>query len=402
MIFSRSRHVWAAAAAIVLPVAAASACSSDRDVFVGRDCGQGLCNESTGFTSPDAGLDSGTATSPDVPMCAVTTCAAPRATCPSSAYPCDVDLSRDNENCGGCGIRCGNGVDSNWSCVDGQCTFACGNAASGTGNQGADCDNDPTNGCEVDILFDNDNCGDCGYACPEGKSCTLGKCLSLCDMMAMYFGLPDDCGNGLCTNFNYDDANCGACGNACDPTGPSLPKLPADMHYGCGSATCGKTKCNDPNRANCNGDTSDGCETAIHDNANCAFCGDTCAPGKQCILTTGNRYVCACEDDAETLCGSTCERLDEDPNNCGACNRICPGTYSPHFAAACTHGVCGGRCEDGYADCDALPDNGCEVDIRVDNRNCGACGKTCLPDQVCAEGKCLVAPCESGPETTAK
>ena len=400
MNLSLSRLGWAAT--LVLSIIAASACSSGRDVFVGQDCERGFCNDDIGFVSPDAGSDAAAVTPEDGPMCPVTTCTAPRATCSTSAFPCDVDLLNDNENCGGCGIRCGGAFDSNWRCVEGKCTFACGNADLGPGTQGADCDNDPTNGCEVNTLFDANNCGACGYACPAGKSCTLGQCFSLCDLMGLYAGMPDSCGDFVCTNFNYDDANCGGCGNVCDPTGPDLPALPSDMHYGCSGAKCGASKCNDPSKANCNGDKSDGCEATLHTNEHCGYCGDTCAPGKQCLLGNGNVYRCTCEDDSETLCGHTCQVLDQDPTNCGACNNVCPGTFSPHYAATCTKGVCGGKCETGYADCDGLPDNGCEIDFRIDSRHCGACGSACAPGQVCAEGKCLVAPCEGGPETTAK
>ena len=399
MILSHSRV--GLAVAIVLPIVAASACSSNRDVFIGLDCEQGFCNDET-FGTPDAGPDAPIVTAPEVPMCAVTTCAAPRATCPSSAFPCDVDLSSDNENCGGCGISCGTAMDTNWRCVEGKCTFACGNAAFSVGNQGSDCDGDPTNGCEVDTLFDNNNCGACGYVCPEGKSCTAGQCWSLCDLMGIYMGMPDSCGPYTCTNFSYDDVNCGGCGNVCDPTGPDLPALPSDMRYGCSGAACGAKKCNDPSKGNCNNDTSDGCETALHTNENCAFCGDECAPGKECLLGTDNQYHCFCEDDNETLCDGTCQILDQDPTNCGACNNLCPGTFSPHYVATCTKGICGGACEPGYADCDGLPDDGCEIDVRIDSRHCGACGVACAPGQVCAEGKCLVAPCESEPGTTAK
>jgi hypothetical protein len=396
---SHSRAGWAVA--IVLSISAASACSSERDVFVGQDCERGLCDNNETFGGADAGAEASSVSPEGAPMCPVTTCTPPRTTCPTSAFPCDVDLMNDNENCGGCGIRCGTSFESNWRCVEGKCQFACGNAGFGTNYQGADCDHDPTNGCESNTLFDNDNCGGCGYVCPAGKSCLLGQCFSGCDFAAMYMGLPDEC-SGVCTDLRFDKDNCGTCGTVCDPTGPNLPALPSDMHYGCGGGECGVSKCNDNGKANCNQDKSDGCETTLHTNQNCGFCGDTCAPGKECLPGNDNVYHCFCLDDTETLCGNKCQLLDQDPNNCGACNNLCPGTYSPHFVATCTKGICGGQCEAGYADCDGLPDNGCEIDVRIDNRHCGACGNACSANQVCADGKCQVAPCEGEPETTAK
>jgi hypothetical protein len=39
-----------------------------------------------------------------------------------------------------------------------------------------DCDKDPTNGCETDIMNDNDNCGRCGNQCSDIEICRLGFC----------------------------------------------------------------------------------------------------------------------------------------------------------------------------------------------------------------------------------
>ncbi|MDF2696327.1 MAG: Tryptophan synthase alpha chain, partial [Labilithrix sp.] len=224
-----------------------------------------------------------------------------------------------------------------------------------------------------------------------GFGCRRGECVNGCQQG----NKPDKC-NGVCTNVVFDDKNCGTCGNVCDPTGPNLPPLPTGMYYGCQAGVCGQRRCGIPNTADCNGELSDGCEAKLHTSENCNTCGDACAPGKQCLQITGNTYGCLCDDDEETLCGTACRRLDDDPMNCGGCDRVCPGAFLPHFSVTCTNGVCGGRCGDGYADCDGLTDNGCEVDTRIDNRNCGACGHACLPGQVCSAGKCLMAPCDAG------
>ncbi|MGD8641416.1 MAG: MopE-related protein [Gammaproteobacteria bacterium] len=39
-----------------------------------------------------------------------------------------------------------------------------------------DCDKDPANGCETDIMNDNDNCGACGNQCSDLDICKLGFC----------------------------------------------------------------------------------------------------------------------------------------------------------------------------------------------------------------------------------
>ncbi len=323
-------------------------------------------------------------------MCPVTTCSLPWATCPSSKFPCSSNLLTDDENCGGCGIRCA-GFDittaSKWSCVGGKCVFGC--AFMGRRN----CDDDPTNGCEVSLDYDDDNCGDCGIKCPEGTFCNEGSCVDACAI----YNLPDSCGGFSCTNLQKDDANCGTCGNACDPKGPNLPALGGGLYYGCVDGTCGRAKCDNPNKADCNSDLSDGCEAQLHTNEHCGGCFDACPEGKTCGWVFGSIYACLCLDDAETFCeNGGCVQLADDPNNCGGCNNVCPGRNRPHFEVTCSYGTCGGQCASNYADCDGLTENGCEANTSVDNRNCGACGNACLPDQVCFQGNCLVAPCDAG------
>ncbi len=373
---------------LLLPLVAIGACSERTSQVIGFDS----TRDGQGFGTPDAGGVEGqdASTSEPVLMCPVTTCSLPWATCPTSKFPCDIDLLNDNDNCGGCGISCSDGTPlSNWSCVEGKCTFGCERGY-------ADCDGDPTNGCEAS-LGDSSSCGDCGNKCPGDSDCQKNECVNGC----LQGNKPDIC-DDECTNLDFDNYNCGTCGTVCDPTGPNLPPLPDDMYYGCGAGVCGRRRCAIPNAADCNGRVSDGCEVMLHTNENCNSCGDACPPGKECrqLSVMGSTFGCLCEDDGEALCPRGCTSLDDDPTNCGGCDRVCPGMYRPHFSAICTHGVCGGQCSDGYADCDKIAENGCEVDTRVDNRNCGACGHACLPDQACSAGKCVVAPCDGAPGET--
>ncbi len=378
-----------AAILVTLATALASACSERRDVDLGREA------EIPSFTAPDAG-DAGAeedAFTPDVSMCPVTTCSAPWVTCATSKFPCDVNVLYDDENCGGCGIRCpgSGGKQDSWTCVAGECVHSC---QKGYG----DCDGDPSNGCEAYLLSNFfapiTNCGECGRACPDGQVCSNSTCVDLCTTRP---GMPDKCGPTTCVNFQTDDRNCGSCGVVCDRMGPNLPRLPPDAYYGCTDGECGKAKCLLPIKADCNDDPSDGCETRLNTNDHCTGCNDKCPAGKTCMNRDGV-WGCQCAD-GETVCGSTCVTLGDDPLNCGACNNACPGRLRPHFEPSCTFGVCGGACENGYADCDGLKDNGCETNTRVDNRNCGGCGIACLPDQVCSGGTCLFAPCEGAGTT---
>ncbi len=40
----------------------------------------------------------------------------------------------------------------------------------------ADCDGAPESGCEVDLLHDEESCGECGKGCEGDKNCQQGKC----------------------------------------------------------------------------------------------------------------------------------------------------------------------------------------------------------------------------------
>lgn len=57
--------------------------------------------------------------------------------------------------------------------VNGTCTLACNTSFE-------DCDSDPTNGCEIDLLKDKANCGACGEACFYG--CQQGTCADPIDV----------------------------------------------------------------------------------------------------------------------------------------------------------------------------------------------------------------------------
>lgn len=79
----------------------------------------------------------------------------------------------DVNNCGACGAPCSTNHIAVNACTDGQCTGTC-----DTGF--ADCNaNKRLDGCETNILFDNNNCGACANACPGGFFCGGGFCVAL-------------------------------------------------------------------------------------------------------------------------------------------------------------------------------------------------------------------------------
>lgn len=89
-----------------------------------------------------------------------------------------ADLLNDTGNCGSCGNGCrAPGPNQKRACKKGLCEYEC---ATGF----ADCNGDPTDGCEVDLRAHPANCGACGNKCNTdlGQPCIEGQCLmTACD-----------------------------------------------------------------------------------------------------------------------------------------------------------------------------------------------------------------------------
>ncbi len=125
---------------------------------------------------------------------------------------CEIDVSKSIANCGGCGMACSSNHVPTPACAAGACTGTC---ATGF----ADCNNDKrTDGCEADISNSPVDCGGCGQACSSNHvpapSCFLGSCNGAC---ANGFA---DCNHNLHTDgceidLSNDPNNCGACGLSC-------------------------------------------------------------------------------------------------------------------------------------------------------------------------------------------
>jgi hypothetical protein len=100
-------------------------------------------------------------------------------------------------------------------------------------------------------------------------------------------------------------------------------------------------------------------------------------------------------DDAE-CCDGACVDLQVDPSHCGVCGLVC----GPSTTCA------GGRCqcadadhEDCNGDLDLNGGDGCEVDLRTDVENCGACRSSCTDQNVeigtCVGRTCVIAACDA-------
>ena len=81
---------------------------------------------------------------------------------------CETILQIDVNNCGACGVVCQGAAGVPPVCSVGKCELDC---PSGTD----DCNMNPNDGCETNVLDDAQNCGACGLAC-MGSPCVAGGC----------------------------------------------------------------------------------------------------------------------------------------------------------------------------------------------------------------------------------
>jgi hypothetical protein len=210
-----------------------------------------------------------------------------RSRCLTACNACNKDTSR---LCGTCGsyVCCGSGR----TCCSGYCT---------------------------DVADDVLNCGGCGFACePPGPyefgACIDGRCEYVCADGAVYC-------DETCTFLDSDPANCGACGNVCGGSNPNC------VDGECSGCPSGLVLCGDR------------CVDLAFDRENCGACGQDCGPGFVCAAGTCCDPLtqhCGVEECVSPYvnCGGNCVLLDTDPNNCGACGRVCAG--------GCENGECHG------------------------------------------------------------
>jgi len=299
-----------------------------------------------------------------------------------SANGCEADIT-SVDACGGCGSVCA--YDNTVAqCVDGSCEPA------GCVEPYIDCDGEDGL-CETfaETLLD---CGGCGVACGDPDratpACVEGACI-VDECLGNYGDCNDDIADGCELQLNVND-HCGGCGMGCAFAG-SLTS--------CTSGTCVIEACA-PGYADCDGSAITACDDLASD-GHCGGCGRACT-----VDALDNVSAAGCVDrDCETTCEPLFGDCDGDPgcetpltsvNNCGSCGGVCS---PPHAVGVCDDGSCGvGGCDQGWADCDGDPQNGCETDTgRPDN--CGGCGIQCqlVPDPIGCDGDiCTGIVCPEG------
>ena len=301
---------------------------------------------------------------------------------------CEVDLRADPTHCGSCTTLC-NPPNGTAGCNMGQCTIAmC--------REGfRDCDMNPTNGCEIDTNNTVTHCGMCGNVCPTRANaiaaCVMGTCDQSC--RAGFQECDGNAANGCEVDIRTDANNCGGCNFACRV---------ANATAACAMGRCAVGMCN-AGFADCNMMAADGCEVNTQvDETHCGSCATVCmAPGGTPVCRAGMCGINMCNvglEDCDMSAGNGCEvNTQTDVRNCGGCGSVC---NVPNATAGCAAGRCTvASCNAGFADCNTMAADGCEVNTRADLNHCGGCGMACRPANAtgaCNTGRCEVMACNAG------
>lgn len=329
-------------------------------------------------------------------------CAATDTCCPGIGCR---NLDEDEDNCGICGNPCGAGE----TCVAGVCTCggttaALGEDACPESGGGLEANICCGTSCR-DVSRDDANCGMCGLVCGLHSACTDRRCEcdapTATETWADCNGDRNNFGNDGCevnvrrTDEAPNPPNCGACGRTC---------MPAQATGRCAMGACAIASCG-TNFADCNSSATDGCETPTNTLTNCGGCGAACDTSRAdgCNGTScrcGGTAACGSSD---RCCGGACVPRTS-MSHCGACGAACDATRADNCDGTncrCGSGLqcgasercCGGTCvpRTSTSHCGACG-TACNLEL-ADNCNGTACrcggGAACSGTQRCCGGTCV-------------
>jgi alpha-tubulin suppressor-like RCC1 family protein len=305
-------------------------------------------------------------------------CDADRADCDENpANGCEVDLSGDRDHCGSCDTVC-DAENTSPSCSAGRCVYACTTGFS-------DCDTTAPD-CET-MLGDGTNCASCGDACGAGRFCSTLGATPTCAV---------DCPTGTvcgtsCVDVATSTAHCGGCGMPCGG---------GEAMWSCVSRSCVVTDCN-MGFADCDGSDTNGCEVNLRTSlTDCGGCGMRCdPPNSSGVCSSTGCGIALCDagfGDCDSIVATGCETDLRTLSNCGGCGLACAPANATPSCSAMTCAIA--ACLAGYADCGGGVGDGCETSTRTLS-DCGGCGVSCaLPNagETCSAGTCEVTTCEPG------
>ncbi|MBA2662969.1 MAG: hypothetical protein H0U74_11780 [Bradymonadaceae bacterium] len=273
----------------------------------------------------------------------------------SVASGCESNVLSDDANCGSCGRNCARANADTGCNGTGDCDFAC---HTGFDDCNRDLALDLSDGCEVNIHTSPTQCGSCGFICnlPNAyPGCALGNCF-VDSCMGDYGNCDGQTTNGCEINLANDVNNCNACNNKC-----SFPNASAKCEgRGCAIDTCFT------DYANCT--EAPGCETNTSVNVDhCGGCGLACdlanatprCTGSNCLIDSCDPGFANCDSNHANGCEAN---TNTSLAHCGGCNLGCS---VPNAVAQCqAPGGCSFvECLPGWIDLDGVNGpgtNGCE------------------------------------------
>jgi hypothetical protein len=149
--------------------------------------------------------------------------------------------------------------------------------------------------------------------------------------------------------------------------------------------------CTDP-FGDCDAEFQNGCETDLEsDTAHCGACGSACefnnadslCQAGECVMDACHPSFGDCDADPQNGCEIN---LNDDDQHCGACDHACD---LPGGSSSCQQGECAlDGCDPGLDDCNQSAPDGCEIDLQTDSSHCGSCGNACPLGSQCESGVC--------------